>query len=118
MHGMLIVGLVAAAATQVVPQPASSIEGTWDLTWQTRHGPERSGYLVIRRERDRVVGDIHGKGAISASGTVAGNSFLLRGTRMLVPYTLSGSWSGNVMQGELKVMSVDKHFTGNRRPSP
>ena len=99
-----------------VPAPAAlPIEGIWDLTWQTRHGPERNGYLVIRGDRGRLLAEIHGKGAVNASGSATGSTFLFRGTRMMVPYTLSGSWSGDAMQGELKVLSVDKHFTGARR---
>jgi hypothetical protein len=110
----------SAAAASVVPasaQAPATIQGTWDLTRQTRHGPERSGYLVIRADRDRLVAQIHGRGAIKASGSAAGNSFSFHGTQMLVPYALSGTWSGDRMQGELKVMSVDKHFTGQRRQS-
>ena len=104
------------AGAPVNHEAPSPLDGTWDLTWQTRHGPERSGYLVIRSAGDRANAEIHGKGAVKAFGTISGNGFQRRGARMLVPYTLTGTWSGNSMQGELKVLSVDKRFTGQRRP--
>jgi hypothetical protein len=108
---------LVAAAIALGAQAPSPIEGVWDLIWQTRHGPERSGYLVIHRQGERVIAEIHGKGAIKASGSATGSTFEFRGNRMFVPYTITGSYSGDLMQGQLKVMSVDKHFTAARRRS-
>ena len=96
-------------------QAGSSIAGTWDLTWQTRKGPSRQGYLVVRQDGNRITAQIHGKGAVKAKGSVAGQSFTLRGSRMAVPYTISGTYSGNRMTGSLKVLSVNRPFTGTRR---
>ena len=95
------------------PQP--TVEGTWDLTWQTRKGPSQNGYLVIRRIGNKLSAEIHGKGAIRASGSLSGHSFSLSGTRMLVRYEISGTWTTDDMTGTLKVLTVERHFTGKRR---
>lgn len=45
-----------------------------------------------------------------------GAGFVLRGSRMLVPYTIEGTVRGDRMEGALKMLSVDRRFTGVRRP--
>jgi hypothetical protein len=93
----------------------SNVAGTWDLTWQTRKGPSRKGYLVITRQGTQLRARIHGQGEISAKGTVSGSAFTLQGTRYAVRYTIAGCVQGDRMAGSLKVLSVEKHFTGQRR---
>jgi hypothetical protein len=106
----------AAPAAQPGPAPAAAaIEETWDLTWQTRHGPRQSGWLVLRVTGSQVVGEIHGRGSVTARGSVAGSGFTLRGTRMLVPYTVEGRVTGTRMEGRFRAMSVERRFTGTRR---
>jgi hypothetical protein len=107
----LLIALPAAA-----PAPAPRFDGIWDLTWQTRHGPQQRGYFVLRRQGDRLEGEIHGQGSVRASGTVNGSVFQLRGSRMLVPYRIEGRVHGDRMEGELKILTVDRRFTGIRRP--
>jgi hypothetical protein len=116
--------LVLAAApappgTAQAPQPAAAaIAGTWDLIWQTRKGPRREGWFVITRQGAALRGEIHGRGSVKAKGNVSGSDFTLRGSRMAVPYTITGRVAGNRMEGTLKVLSVTRHFTGTRRPWP
>jgi hypothetical protein len=110
---------LAAAASAPLPAPAqpggTGIAGTWDLIWQTRHGPERNGYLVLRFERGQLVGEIHGRGAVTARGEFAGQDFHLRGSRMLVPYRIDGRLAGDRIAGHLRMLSVDRSFQGVRR---
>jgi hypothetical protein len=117
--GLPIVALLAASAlpaAQPAPAPAASpIEGTWDLTWQTRHGPRQSGWLVLRVTGNQVVGEMHGRGSVTARGSMTENGFILRGTRMLVPYTVEGRITGARMDGRFRAMSVERRFTATRR---
>jgi hypothetical protein len=107
--------LIAAAATA---QPsAARFEGTWDLIWQTRRGPQQRGYLVLTRSGAALSGEIHGRGNVRATGSTSGSSFVLRGSRMSTPYRIEGRVTGDRMEGALKVLSVDRRFTGLRRPS-
>ncbi|MEA3053338.1 MAG: hypothetical protein QOG72_2241 [Sphingomonadales bacterium] len=108
----LAAAITAAAAA--APAPAG-LTGTWDLTWATRHGPERSGWLVMRQEGSRLSAEIHGRGHVRAIGSATGTAFSLRGSRLAVPYTISGRIDGDRMQGSLKVLSVERRFTGSRR---
>jgi hypothetical protein len=94
---------------------APRFDGIWDLIWQTRSGPRQRGYLVLHQGGNALSGEIHGQGSITASGTIGGSAFVLRGSRMLVPYRIEGNVRGDRMEGALKVMSVDRRFTGIRR---
>lgn len=117
MMPILAIGLLAAAATaQPAPaQPAGSISGTWDMYWQTKSGPKKSGFMVFRQNGSDLRAELHGKGKVNARGSVTGDSFVLRGTRMLVGYRIEGRRQGDRLQGSLKVMSIDKPFTAVRR---
>lgn len=95
--------------------PPANVAGTWDLTWQTRKGPSRRGYLVITQQGTQLRARIHGQGEISAKGSATGSAFTLVGTRYAVRYTIAGRIQGDRMAGSLKVLSVEKHFTGQRR---
>ena len=108
--------LTVAGASPVRAEAAPApIGGIWDLTWQTRKGPSRKGYLVIEQSGARLVGRIHGQGSVTAKGSIAGSAFTLRGSRLAVPYVISGSVEGGRMTGSLKVLSVERRFTGLRR---
>ena len=103
----------APSAAQSV---ASTMAGTWDLTWHSRSGPRREGYLVVRQTGSNLAAEIHGRGAVTARGTLSGARFDLRGSRMLVPYRIDGQMNGGVIEGTIRVMSVERRFTGVRRP--
>lgn len=95
--------------------PAVRFDGTWDLTWQTRRGPQQRGYLVLTRSGAALSGEIHGRGTVRATGSTDGSRFVLRGSRMMVPYRIEGQVSGDRMEGALKALSVERRFTGVRR---
>src|SRR5688572_12395896 len=85
--------LISAAPAAAPAQPAAApvnMAGTWDLTWQTRRGPERSGHLVVTQSGTRLTAQIHGKGSVKTKGELAGHDFTLRGSRMAIPYVIAG----------------------------
>jgi len=105
------------AAAALAPRPAAAaVAGTWDLTWQTRKGPRREGRFVIFQQGAALRGEIQGRGSVKATGRASGSGFTLRGSRMAVPYTITGRVAGDRMEGTLKVLSVTRPFTGTRRP--
>jgi hypothetical protein len=110
-----LAGLLAAAAAAA--QPVQQIGGTWDLVWETRKGPSKKGYMAIEQKGDRLVARIHGQGSVTARGTIAGTGFRLGGSRMAIPYTISGRVEGGRMTGSLRMLSVTRRFTGVRRPA-
>ena len=91
--------LALAFAAQAAAEPPANIAGTRDLIWQTRHGPSRSGWLVVTQEGKRIAAEIHGQGAVKARGEVAGNDFTLRGSRLAIP-TRSAAGSGAEASGD------------------
>jgi hypothetical protein len=109
----MIAGFAAfLLAAQAAP---ADIAGTWDLIWQTRHGPSRSGWLVVTQQGSRIAAEIHGQGAVKAKGEIEGAEFILRGSRLAIPYTISGRLEGGSLKGSLKILSIDRSFTGTRR---
>lgn len=111
-----LLALALAGAQPVPAQAPPRIDGTWDLFWQTRRGPRQSGYIVLARRGSRVEAELHGRGSLRVSGSASGSGFVLRGRRMLVPYTIEGTVRGDRMEGSLRMLSVDRRFTGTRRP--
>jgi hypothetical protein len=95
---------------------AQNAAGTWDLVWQTRNGPSKKGWLVIRQTGNQLRAEIHGQGQVKAKGIITGADFTLRGSRFAVPYTISGRVAGERIEGSLRVLSVRRIFTGTRRP--
>ena len=103
------------AAVPSPAAPAASLQGTWDLQWRTRKGLTPGGYMVISQKGARFKAKLHGQGSIDASGSLNGDRFVLRGSRMLVPYVMAGTLRGDTIEGSLKVLSVERHFIGRRR---
>jgi len=115
-----VLGVVAGAFLSLAlaaqaPAPPPRFDGIWDLTWQTRRGPRQSGYIVLRQRGPVLTAELHGQGSVNAAGETSGSRFVLRGSRMLVPYRIEGSIAGDRMEGALKIMTLDKRFTGARR---
>jgi hypothetical protein len=114
--GLILLPAPVAVAQGVRRAPqVTAVGGTWDLTWETRRGPRREGYLVIVQHGADIEAEIHGKGAIKASGTAGVGGFWLSGRRMLVPYTIFATVTGGRMRGSFKVLSVERRFSGVRR---
>jgi hypothetical protein len=109
---LLLAALPGLAAAQA---PAASAAGTWDLVWQTRKGPSRSGWLVVTQRGSAVHAEIHGRGAVSADGSLAGPVMTLKGSRLAIPYVIAARVDGDRIEGSLKVLSVERRFTGYRR---
>ena len=107
--------MTGPAATLSNAPPAARLQGTWDLQWKTRRGLTPGGHMVISQKGERFRAKLHGRGSIDASGTLEGDRFVLRGSRMLVPYRMTGIVRGDTIEGSLKVMSVERHFIGRRR---
>lgn len=70
--------------------------------------------MIVRNGRE-LRAEIHGQGSVRARGTAMGPAFSLRGSRMAVPYRIEGRWQGDRLEGSLKVLSVERRFTGTRR---
>lgn len=108
--------LFALWAALTAAAPAANLAGTWDLIWQTRRGPQQRGYLVVEQAGSALRAEIHGQGQVRARGTAAGAAFRLRGSRLAVPYRIEGRLNGARLEGTLKILHIERRFTGVRRP--
>ena len=109
---LLVAALLAVAGPATAGDP---FDGSWDLFWKTRQGVKQEGWLVLDQTGRRVVAQIYGKGSLRAAGEVRGSTFAVRGRKMGAPFTISARLEDGRLSGSVKVLSVDRPFTGVRR---
>jgi hypothetical protein len=100
----------AASATQ-------SIGGTWDLSWRNRRGEIRTGSMVIEQRGTELFAEVYDRGGAAATGSISGSAFTLRGSRLALPFTVTGRVKGRRMSGllEVQALGTERRFTGIRR---
>ena len=101
-----------SAAEARAPQ---QIGGTWVATWRNSRGEARKGLIVIDQRGSQLSARIESHGNVTATGTLQGTSFTLRGSRMGVPFTITGRVQGKKMSGTLNAILVERQFTAVRR---
>lgn len=89
--------------------------GTWDLTWKSRRGNMKTGYMVVEQRGAQLFAEVYDRGGATATGSIAGTTFTLRGSRLAIPFTVTGRIKGRRMTGTLSALGTERHFTGIRR---
>ena len=126
LAALALLGLGGALAglgeTPGLPAPAEArtarpeqIGGTWVATWQNSRGAPRKGLIVVRQRGSQLSATIERDGTVTATGSIAGAAFTLRGTRMGLPFTITGRVQGKKMSGLLTALMVERSFTAVRR---
>jgi hypothetical protein len=105
-------GLLVSEAQARAPQ---QIAGTWGATWQNSRGAPRKGLIVIEQRGNQLTARIESHGNVTATGTLDGQYFTLRGARTGVPFTITGRVNGKKMSGALNALFVERSFTATRR---
>lgn len=108
------VPLASTAPAQAARKP-QPMGGTWDLSWKNRRGETRTGYMVVEQRGAQLVAQVYDRGGATATGTISGSDFMLRGTRLALPFTVSGRIKGGRMTGLLNALGFERRFTGVRR---
>ena len=106
--------LLSSAPARAAPKP-QQMGGTWDLTWKSRRGNTRTGYMVVEQRGAQLVAQVYDRGGATATGTISGSHFTLRGTRMALPFTVTGRAKSGRMTGTLNALGIERRFTGTRR---
>jgi hypothetical protein len=106
--------LLSASPARAAPAP-QRIGGTWDLTWKNRRGETRRGSMVVEQRGTELVAHVYDRGGATATGSIAGSAFTLRGSRLALPFTVTGRIKGRKMTGLLVGLGVERRFTGVRR---
>lgn|GEM_PF-2345687 len=106
-------GLEPAAAAQA--RRPLQIGGTWDATWRNSRGASRKGVIAIEQRGAGLTARIESHGNVTASGSIAGSTFTLRGNRLGVPFTVTGRVEGRRMTGVLTSLLAERRFTAVRR---
>ena len=117
MHWTLLLMILTSGSPTGIPDasaPPITLGGAWNLTWQTRHGPVREGRFVVVQSGTAISAEIESHGRVKVAGTILGSDFTLRGTKLMVPYTISGHIQNGAIEGTLNVLSVARHFIGVR----
>ena len=97
------------------PRGPQQIGGTWVANWQNSRGETRKGLIVIDQRGSQLSARIESHGNVTATGTLQGSNFTLRGSRMGVPFTVSGRVQGKKMSGLLSAILTERRFTAVRR---
>jgi hypothetical protein len=111
----------AVGAASLVEAPAraaparAQMGGTWDLTWKNRRGETRKGLIIVEQRGSELSARMPDRDNATASGSIAGSSFTLYGTRLGLPITITGRVQGRRMTGVLTALGVERRFTGTRR---
>ena len=109
-----IAGATAAEAA-ARPRGPQQIGGVWEASWQNSRGTTRKGLIVIEQNGARLSARIESHGNVTATGTLRGTAFTLRGNRLGVPFTVEGQIQGKKMRGLLSAILVERPFTAVRR---
>lgn len=104
-----------ASEAQARTAKAQQIGGTWAATWRNSRGETRQGLIVIDQRGSQLSARIESHGNVTATGTLEGQYFTLRGARMGVPFTVTGRLQGKKMTGALTALFVERQFTATRR---
>jgi hypothetical protein len=105
----------ASQAEARTPRGPQQIAGTWDAAWQNSRGETRKGLIVLQQRGADLSARIESHGNVTATGTLHGSAFTLRGTRMGVPFTIEGRVQGKKMSGVLTAILTERRFTATRR---
>lgn len=89
--------------------------GTWDLTWTSRRGNPRTGHMVVEQHGAHIVAEVYDRGGATATGSIEGSIFTLRGSRMAIPFTVTGRVKGGRMTGTFNALGIERRFSGIRR---
>ena len=123
--GLTMIGIAALAGLGGAPLPSPApawaavapkqIGGTWDISWKSRRGLTRKGIMEVEQRGTQLLARIEDRGGLTATGTIAGSAFTLHGSRMALPFTVTGRVEGRRMTGSLQALGVERRFTGLRR---
>lgn len=108
------VALLSEAPAQAARGP-QQVAGVWEASWENSRGDARKGLIVIEQSGTALSARIESHGNVTATGTLAGESFTLRGSRLGVPFTISGRVKGRKMAGMLTAILIERRFTATRR---
>jgi hypothetical protein len=118
---LALLALGAPLAVSPVPEAqartarAQQIGGTWDATWRNSRGEARKGLIVIDQRGSQISARVESHGNVTATGALTGSNFTLRGSRMGVPFTITGRVQGKKMSGMLSAILTERHFTAVKR---
>ena len=107
--------LASGEAAARAPRGPMQIAGTWDAAWRNSSGEIRRGLIVVEQRGAQLSARIESHGNVTATGSIAGSTFTLRGTRLGVPFTVAGRVQGRKMAGTLTAFLIERHFTATRR---
>ncbi len=119
-----IVGVIVCMLTCASPLRAqdADILGSWDVTVTAGQGPETSAPLVLKRDRDQIVGTFsspQGDQSVEASvkNSVVTIWFTVRTQNGPISITMKGTADGDTMNGSMDFGGRDQGQWSARRAS-
>ncbi|HEX8307444.1 MAG TPA: hypothetical protein VF645_03390 [Allosphingosinicella sp.] len=106
--------LPSAAPASAAPA-LQRIGGTWDMTWRNSRGELRRGSMLVEQRGSQLSATVYDRGGATATGSISGSTFTLQGSRIGLPFTVTGRVQGRKMAGALTALGMERRFTGVRR---
>jgi hypothetical protein len=106
---------IPSAAPASAAPAAQRIGGTWDLSWRNSRGEIRRGSMIVEQRGSQLTATVYDRGGATGTGSISGSSFTLQGSRIGLPFTVTGRVQGRKMAGTLTALGIERRFTGVRR---
>ena len=92
------------------------VSGKWEMTVQKRRGGTQNWTLTLEQNADQLKGVINSEGGdLPVTGTIKGNIINLSAKRFAVTVEFPAVLQGDTMEGEMRVLTVNRHWTAKRR---
>lgn len=71
--------------------------------------------MTVEQRGSRLSATVYDRGGATATGSVSGSAFTLEGTKLGLPFTVTGRVQGRKMAGTLLALGIERRFAGVRR---
>jgi hypothetical protein len=94
----------------------AGISGTWEMSVQKRRSGTQTWTLNLQQSGEQLNGVINSEGGdLIVTGTIKGQAINLSGKRFGVTVEFPATLTGDMIVGEMNVLTVNRHWTARRR---
>jgi hypothetical protein len=71
--------------------------------------------MTVEQRGSQLSATVYDRGGATATGSVSGAGFTLQGTKLGLPFNVTGRVQGRRMSGTLTAIGIERRFSGVRR---
>lgn len=93
-----------------------NVAGVWEMSVLKKRGGTQTWTLTLRQDGRKLSGIINSEGGdLPVTGTIENRNIELSAKRLGVTVEFPATVDGNVMTGDMRVMTVNRRWTARRR---